>query len=46
MGNVFFIAPAGMIGVTVRNNGFIYRFPGIEVNIGSLAVNPFLIEDE
>jgi hypothetical protein len=46
MGDVFFVAPPGMIGVAVRNNGLIHGSPGIEVNISGFAVNSFFIKGE
>src|SRR5690606_11097912 len=44
MGDVFFMAPAGMVGMSVSDNGIFYRPPGIKIHIGLCAVNTILIE--
>ena len=44
MRNVCLMTPAAVICVAVRNNGFVNRFPGVEIHICSGAINAFIIK--
>jgi hypothetical protein len=46
MRDVIFVAPSGVIGMSVRDDRIVDRPPGIEINIGLLAINPVVIKSE
>jgi hypothetical protein len=44
MGNVAFVSPLGMVGMTVRDEGIFNWFPRVEVNVGLGTINAFVIK--
>jgi hypothetical protein len=44
VGDVTFVSPLGMIGMTMRNEGVFNWFPWIEVHVGLGTVNAFFVK--
>lgn len=42
MAEVFFHSPTGMVGVTMSDNGKVYRSPWINIELASRTVNAFI----
>src|SRR6476469_5177925 len=46
MCDVVFMSPAGMVGMTMRDDRIVYGPPRVEINVGLAAINPFVIESQ
>ena len=44
MAEVMFVSPSGVIGVTMRNDGVVYRIPRIQIEFPWNAINTFFCE--
>jgi hypothetical protein len=44
MGNVAFVSPLGMVGMTMRDESVFNWFPRVEVNVGLGTVNAFFVK--
>ena len=46
VGDILFVTPSTMVRMTMSDNTFIHSPPGIDINIGLLAVDSFVIKNE